>query len=106
MGFPEGESTQQCPLFRCRSYSPRFNSSPLKNGGWKNTPFLIGKVTFQGQTVKLREGCFNWPRDLSTLHSLKLTSAPENMQTPQKESYLPVPSIFMCKLAVSFREGL
>ncbi len=31
---------------------PKFNSSPLKNGGWK----AIGKVTFQGRTVKLQGG--------------------------------------------------
>ena len=34
---------------------PMLNSSPLKNGGWKLT-FPIGKVTVQGQAVKLREG--------------------------------------------------
>ena len=28
-------------------YPPKFNSSPLKNGGWKTT-FLLGKVAFQG----------------------------------------------------------
>ena len=37
--------------FSCFS-PPKFNSSPLKNDGWKARDF----VTFQGRTVKLREG--------------------------------------------------
>ena len=32
----------------------KFNSSPLKNGGWKTT-FLLGRSLFRGY-VKLREG--------------------------------------------------
>ena len=34
---------------------PKFNSSPLKNDGWKTT-FPFGRVTFQGRTLKLL-GC-------------------------------------------------
>ena len=35
---------------------PKFNSSPLKKGGWKTHLSSWGSVTFQGRTVKLREG--------------------------------------------------
>ena len=35
----------------------KFNSSPLKNDGWKlEDYFPFGKVDFQGRTVKLRGG--------------------------------------------------
>ena len=34
----------------------KFNSSPLKIGGWKTILAYWGPVTFQGRTVKLREG--------------------------------------------------
>ena len=34
----------------------KFNSSPLKNGGWKTILSYWGLVTLQGRTVKLREG--------------------------------------------------
>ena len=40
----------------------KFNSSPLKNGGWKTSLSYWVSVTFQGRTVKLR-GCtpiFDW----------------------------------------------
>ena len=35
---------------------PKFNSSPLKNGGWKTSLSHWVSVTFQGRTVELREG--------------------------------------------------
>ena len=35
---------------------PKFNSSPLTNGRLEDDPFLGGKVTFQGRTVKLQLG--------------------------------------------------
>ena len=35
---------------------PKFNSSPLKNGGWKTSLSYWVSVTFQGRTVKLRGG--------------------------------------------------
>ncbi len=35
---------------------PKFNSSPLKNDGWKTIHSYWVLVTFQGRTVKLREG--------------------------------------------------
>ncbi len=35
---------------------PKFNSSPLKNGGWKTILAYWVSVTFQGRAVKLREG--------------------------------------------------
>ena len=35
---------------------PKFNSSPLKNGGWKTSLSYWGLVTFQGQTVSLPGG--------------------------------------------------
>ena len=37
---------------------PKFNSSPLKMDGWKTSLSYWVSVTFQGRTVKLREG--NW----------------------------------------------
>ena len=36
------------------SYPPKFNSSPLKNDGWKIT-FLFGWLIFRGK-VSYREG--------------------------------------------------
>ena len=38
-----------------RNTPPKFNSSPLKNDGWK-TSFLLGFGDFQGRTVKLPGG--------------------------------------------------
>ena len=35
---------------------PKFNMSPLKNGGWKTILSYWVSVTFQGRTVQLREG--------------------------------------------------
>ena len=35
---------------------PKFNSSPLKNGGWKTSLSYWVSVTFQGRTVKLQVG--------------------------------------------------
>ena len=35
---------------------PKFNSSPLEKWWLEDDPFPIGKVTFQGRTVKLRDG--------------------------------------------------
>ena len=38
------------------SFTPlKFNSLPLKNGGWKTSLSYWVSVTFQGRTVKLRE---------------------------------------------------
>ena len=34
---------------------PKFHSLPLKKGGWKTILSYIGKVTFQGRAVKLRD---------------------------------------------------
>ena len=44
-----------------RKFTPwKFNIAPEK--WWLEDYFPIGKVTFQGRTVKLREGiCFNIP---------------------------------------------
>ena len=45
------------PFFRQKKLTPRkFNSSPLKNGGWKMILSYWVLVTFQGRAVKLREG--------------------------------------------------
>ena len=44
-----------CQTFSCFS-SPKFNSSPLKNDGWKAILSYWDFVTFQGRTVKLRKG--------------------------------------------------
>ena len=38
---------------------PKVNSVPLKNGGWKTILSYWEPVTFQGRTVKLREGIQN-----------------------------------------------
>ena len=39
------------------SYTPpKFDSSPLKNGGWKTILSYWVSVTFRGRAVKLREG--------------------------------------------------
>ena len=38
------------------SSPPKFNISPLKNDAWKTILSYWGPVTFQGRTVKLREG--------------------------------------------------
>ena len=42
-------------VYSNNGYPLKFNSSPLKNDGWKNT-FLLGRYLFEGRTVKLREG--------------------------------------------------
>ena len=39
-----------------RATLPKFNSSPLKNDGWKTILSYWVSVTFQGRTLKLREG--------------------------------------------------
>ena len=36
--------------------TPKFNSSPMKNDGWKTILSFWGPACFQGRTVKLREG--------------------------------------------------
>lgn len=36
----------------CKPTSPKFNSSPLRNGGWKTILSYWGPVTFQGRKVK------------------------------------------------------
>ena len=43
-----------------------FNSSPLKTRWLENDPFLVS-VTFQGQTVKLREGKAFFPAKKASL---------------------------------------
>ncbi len=46
-----------------RSTPPKFNSSPLKNGPWKDKPASYWvSVTFQGRAVKLREGTVLHPK--------------------------------------------
>ncbi len=50
-----------CLLYRSFAYgngknSMKFNSSPLKNGGWKTILSCWGPVTFQGRAVKLQGG--------------------------------------------------
>ena len=40
----------------------KFNSSPLKNGAWKTILSYWVSVTFQGRTVKLREGNMEGPK--------------------------------------------
>ena len=42
-----------------KNLHPGSLTQPLRNGGWKTILSYWGSVTFQGQTVKLREGKFS-----------------------------------------------
>ena len=50
------------PCFPTKMHPRSFNSSPLKNSGWKTkTPFLLGPfVTFQGKTSCWTSGGYCW----------------------------------------------
>ena len=52
-------------FFSALLHPRKFNSSPLKKRWLEDDPFLLGqKVTFQGRTVKLREGKSEVPNSL------------------------------------------
>ena len=61
---------------------PKFNSSPLKNGGWKTILSYWVSVTLQGRTVKLREGNGNPPPNANP-HPPMPTPTPQ-CQPPQE----------------------
>ena len=62
MNFRRVPATQEnlrksAECVNCVPLPPRkFNSSPLKNDGWKTSLSYWDSVTFQGRAVKLREG--------------------------------------------------
>ena len=62
-----------------RNTPPKFNSSPLKNDGWK-TSFLLGFGDFQGRTVKLPGG--NYIFCCSPLRIGKMDTFNFSMQLP------------------------
>ena len=48
---PAGAQHLSSRVYHTHGTLPKFNSSTLKNGGWKNYAFLLGFGNFSGATV-------------------------------------------------------
>ncbi len=61
---------------------PKFNSSPLKNGGWKTIVSFWVSVTFYVRTVQLREGIREVHQNYHTFAACLIPSQMGNLDDP------------------------
>lgn len=71
--YTKSKSVPACTFTSLFQNTPlKFNISPLRDDGWKTIRLPIGKVTFQGKTVKLWEWC---KQELQVIAGNKAASA-------------------------------
>ena len=79
---------------------PKFNSSPLKNGGWKTILSYWVSVTFQGRAVKLGEGIREIYQTYHTFAACLIRSQMGNLDDPCWD-HVSQPPFWRCELIVS-----